>query len=235
MISRTNSRPNTLFITCAALGREVKAIIRKHGWDADIQAIDAKNHLYPTNIEREVEARLEQTDGQYQRRVVVYGHCGAHNLKAILEAHGAVQPEGPHCYEMFGGEHFYAAIKEEPGTYFLTDFLVRAWDKLVVKGLQLDRHPSLLNTMFRHYRRIIYYSQEQDPKLLAKANDIAQQLNLSLEVEHVGYGELERRLIAIMERPLPPPATPKQGKQYFRNLRESRTESTMSRSLDAAT
>ena len=37
--------PKTLFIACAALGAEVKAIIRRHGWDAEFEAINAKLHL----------------------------------------------------------------------------------------------------------------------------------------------------------------------------------------------
>lgn len=189
----------TLFITCAALGREVKAIIKKHGWDADFQAIDAKLHLYPQKIGPAVEERLDRTEGQYQRRVVVYGHCGAFDLDDLLKKRGAVRPLGPHCYEMYGGEHFARALADEPGTYILTDFLVRAWDVLVTRGLQIDEHPKLKGVMFRHYRRLIYFSQAQDEQLIAKAHEIAEWLNLPLTIQHVGYGDLERRLVAIME------------------------------------
>ena len=124
--------PKTIFIACAALGREVRAIINKHGWDADFQAIDAKLHLYPQKLGPAVEERLERTEGQFERRVVVYGHCGAFDLDGILKKHGAVRPIGPHCYEMYGGQHFARALTEEAGTYILTDFLVRAWDTLVI-------------------------------------------------------------------------------------------------------
>ena len=86
----------TVFITCAALGREVRAIIAKHGWDADFQAIDAKLHLYPPKIAEAVEERLDRTEGRYDRRIVVYGHCGAFTLDALLERRGAVRPLGPH-------------------------------------------------------------------------------------------------------------------------------------------
>ena len=192
--------PKTIFIACSALGKEVRAIIRKYGWHADFRPIDAKFHLYPSKIETAVEARLAETDGAYERRVVVYGHCGAHNLDAIIARHpGAERPVGPHCYEMYGGDDLRRAVKDEPGTYFLTDYLVQVWDKLIVRGLKLDVHPKLVGLMFGHYKRMIYYSQEEDSGLREKARAIADSLGLALEVRHVGYGDLERRLVAIME------------------------------------
>ncbi len=133
----------TLFVACAALGREVKAIVNKYGWDADIHSIDAKLHVHPPKIGPAVDAVLKVSGPPYQRRVVVFGHCGSRDLDAILEKHDAVRPLGPHCYEMYGGEGFAKAIREEPGTYFLTDFLIRAWRKLVVEGLELDKYPEL--------------------------------------------------------------------------------------------
>lgn len=198
-MTELNHTPKTIFITCAALGREVKAIIKKHGWNADFQAIDAKLHLRPNKIGPAVEERLQQTDGQYERRVVVYGHCGAFDLDGILEKHGAVRPLGPHCYEQYGGQHFAEAVKQEPGTFILTDFLIRAWKKFVVQGLKIDKHPKLKDLMFHRYKRLVYFSQEEDEQLIAQAGEIAAWLNLPLEVTHVGYGDLERRLVAIME------------------------------------
>jgi hypothetical protein len=197
--------PKTIFIACSALGKEVTAIIGKYGWHADFRPINAIHHLYPSQIEDQVEAKLCETDGAYERRVVVYGHCGAQNLDAIIGAHeGVVRTAGPHCYEMYGGEDFRAAVKEEPGTYILTDYLIQVWDKMIVRGLKLDRHPKLVKLMFGHYKRMIYYSQEVDQALIRKAGLIAESLCLELVVRHVGYGDLERRLVAIMEgRPQP--------------------------------
>jgi len=198
-MNKQHQEPKTIFIACAALGREVKAIIKRHGWNADFEAIDAKLHLYPDKIGPAVEERLKKNDGKYERRVVVYGHCGAFDLDGILEKHGAVRPLGPHCYEMYGGEHFAQALEQEPGTFILTDYLIHAWDKFVVKGLKLDKHPQLKEMMFGNYRQLLYYSQEEDDDLIAKAQEIADWLKLTLVVEHVEYGDLERRLVAIME------------------------------------
>lgn len=200
------AQPDTLFLACSALAKEVRAITRKYGWHADFRALDSRYHLYPMKIEQAVEQCLNDTDAAgYRRRVVVYGHCGAHNLDAILARHaGAVRPVGPHCYEMYGGDDFRKAVKEVPGTYILTDYLVQAWDKLIVRGLKLDKHPQLSRVMFAHYRRMIYYAQEESESLVDKARAIAAALGLELIVRPVGYGELEARLVAIMQaRPQP--------------------------------
>ncbi|MBI3375370.1 MAG: DUF1638 domain-containing protein [Betaproteobacteria bacterium] len=199
-------RPDTLFIACSALGKEVRTIIQKYGWHADFIPLDSRYHLYPMKIEEAVEKCLNDTDGDgYGRRVVVYGHCGAHNLDAILANHaGAVRPVWPHCYEMYCGEDFRTAVKEVPGTYILTDYLVHAWDKLIVRGLKLDKHPKLTKVMFAHYKRMIYYAQEESESLIDKARAIAGSLGLELEVRAVGYGALEPRIVAIMAgRPQP--------------------------------
>ena len=197
---KVSPRPRALFIACAALGREVKAIIKRHGWDADFESIDARLHLRPERIGAAVERRLQQAKGKYERYVVVYGHCGAFDLDDVLKKYGAVRPLGPHCYEMFGGAEFSRALSEEPGTFILTDFLVHAWDKFVVQGLKIDRRPELKALLFTHYKRIVYFTQERDNAALRqRAGEIAAWLGLKLELRHTGHGDLERRLLAIME------------------------------------
>ena len=205
-------QPKTVFIACAALGREVKQIIKKHGWHAEFQAIDARLHLRPAEIGPAVRERLEQTAGRYERRVVVYGHSGAMDLDDILAEHDAVRPLGPHCYEMYGGEAFAQELKREPGTFILTDYLIHAWEMFVVRGLKLDQHPQLKPLLFRHYRRVIYFSQEKSDALVTRAQEICDWLQLPLEVRHVGYGDLERRLEAIMtDQPQPTSAMTHDG------------------------
>ncbi|MYH70009.1 MAG: DUF1638 domain-containing protein, partial [Gammaproteobacteria bacterium] len=103
-------------------------------------------------------------------------------------------------YEMFGGGEFVRAMEEEIGTFILTDYLVHAWEKFVVKGLKLDRHPELQSLFFGNYKRMVYFTQERDnADLVARAGEIADSLGLELEIRHTGYGDLERRLAAIME------------------------------------
>ncbi len=62
-----------------------------------------------------------------------------------------------------------ALLAAEPGTYLLTDFLVRSFDRTVLAGLGLDRHPELWPDYFGHYRRLVWLAQARDADLDAAA------------------------------------------------------------------
>ena len=205
-IAPEETRERTVMVACAALGKELREIIDRYGWDVDLRVINARLHNRPQLITGAVAEKLAETSGDYDRQVVVYGHCGASGLDALLRETGAVRPLGPHCYEMFGSEEFVRMMDEEPGTFFLTDFLVKSWRNLVVEGLLLDRHPDLKEMLFGNYRRVAYLIQVEEEKLLARAQEIADWLGLPLVTRVVGYGHLEERLAAIMER-RPQPVT----------------------------
>ncbi|TMC29642.1 MAG: DUF1638 domain-containing protein [Chloroflexi bacterium] len=187
-------------LICGALGKEVKTIVDEHGWDVDIYGVPAMHHFYPKKIVDAVERRLEQLSGRYRRVVVVYGDCGtAGALDPVLERHGAVRLRGPHCYEMFAGENFDQVAEEQPATFFLTDWLVRNFERAVVRGLGLDRYPDLKPVYFGNYTNLLYLVQFPSDALAAKAREIAAYLELPLEVRFVGFGELETRLAELVE------------------------------------
>ncbi len=85
---------------------------------------------------------------------------------------------------------------EDPATFFLTDFLARNFDRLVIKGLGLDRHPELLPTYFGNYHRLVYLAQTDDPALLAAARRAARRLGLDFELRRTGYGGLATSVVA---------------------------------------
>lgn len=191
----------TGLIICGALGREVVDIVRRRGWDAEVIGVTALDHLYPERIAPDVEARIQALRSEYERLIVVYGDCGSGGM---LDRMLARYPEieripGPHCYEMYAGEDFDRMMAEEPGTYFLTDFMVRSFRGAILKGMGLDRFPELAGEYFRNYTRIVYLAQTDDPEYREKAQVIAEYLNLPLEVRTTGYGALESRLAALME------------------------------------
>lgn len=194
---------STAVIVCGALGREVLDIVRLHGWDADVLGISAADHMTPGRITSDVEKRLLAIRDQYARVIVVYGDCGTHGtLDKLLDQCGIPRISGPHCYEMYGGESFAQLMAEEPGTYFLTDFLVRAFKGTIIKGMGLDRYPELKADYFRHYKRLVYLAQRPDDDLIARAEAIAHYLELPLVVRVTGYGELGARLVCLMEEPI---------------------------------
>lgn len=192
----------SLLIVCGALAREVLTLRDKHGWDADVQAVPAGLHNRPARIPEAVVERAEACNHhQYDRVVVVYGDCGTGGrLQAVLDQHGWLGLSVPHCYSLFAGsDRFEQFMREEPGTFFLTDYLAGSFDHLVTEGLGLDRHPELREEYFRRYRRMVYLSQRVSPELIAKAHQASESLGLPLEVQHTGLAELDRELVQLLE------------------------------------
>jgi len=191
-----------LVLACGALAREVLAVVRANGWKSvDVQCLPAKLHLTPGRIPAAVDAKLQQVAADYDRVFVAYADCGTVGaLDGVLAAHGAERLAGAHCYSVFAGADAWQQLhEEEPGTFYLTDFLVRHFDSLVVQALGLDRYPDLLPDIFGNYRRVVYLAQSEDPDLLARARAAAATLGLELEYRLTGYGELAPSLERFVE------------------------------------
>ena len=207
------------FVLCGALACEVIALAQRHAWDVALFGVAAKDHMTPLRIAPDVERRLRELIPRFERIVVVYGDCGSSGrLDEVLARYNVPRIAGPHCYEMYGGATFDSLMAEQPGTFFLTDFLVRGFEGTVLKGLGVDRFPELKDVYFANYTRLVYLVQEQDQALLDKAAAIAQGLGLPLELRHTGYGLLEARLVELMaeihhERYRPVLASPVTGDQ----------------------
>ena len=191
----------TALIVCGALARELIAIKEKRGWNADLLGVPAQLHNRPEKIGTAVQKRIHEARAEYERVIVVYGDCGTGGkLDEALAAEGVERIAGPHCYEMYAGGHdFTTLMAEEPGAYFLTDYLLRSFESLVIKGMGLDRHPELREIYFRNYTCLLYLAQVDDEALREKAQWAADYLGLTLEIRQTGYGALESRLVALMD------------------------------------
>src|SRR5204862_6417368 len=130
---------------------------------------------------------------------VAYGDCGSYGaIDSVLAAAGVERLEGEHCYDVFARREVRAALAQEPGTYFLTDFLARTFAHTVVRELGLDRHPELRDAYFRHYTRVLWLAQRPTPATRAAAERAAARLGLPLEIREVGEEALERQLEALL-------------------------------------
>jgi hypothetical protein len=186
--------PRVVVIGCGALARELLALTRDIP-GVKVHCVDARLHMRPSKIAGAVAERIDKTRAAYGddvRIFVAYADCGTGGaLDAVLEREGVERIEGAHCYEFYAGSSVYAALQdEELGTFYLTDFLARQFESLVLVGLGLDRHPELIDDYFGSYRRLVYLAQTDDPDLTARARAAADRLGLTFERRPTGYGGL---------------------------------------------
>jgi hypothetical protein len=189
----SGDRPGVLILACGAVAREVLAVIRLNGWThVDVRCLPAKLHSTPQKIAGAVDEKLTELAGRYERVFVAYADCGtAGALDIVLDRHGVERLPGAHCYGFLAGNDAWDVMQEEEaGTYYLTDFLARHFDALVVRPYRLDTDPELIQLMFGNYKRVMYLAQTDDPALRKRARAAAEFLGLAYEERRTGYGEL---------------------------------------------
>ena len=201
-VSFPTATANVLILACGAIAREVLAVIDLNGWaHVDVRCLPAKLHNTPKQIAGAVDAKLTELAGRYDSVFVAYADCGtAGALDVVLERHGVERLPGAHCYGFLAGNDAWDAMQEdEPATFYLTDFLARHFEALVVRGLKLDVHPELVPMMFGNYVRVVYLAQTENPALQARAEAAAAFLGLAFEQRRTGYGELEPALVQFVK------------------------------------
>jgi hypothetical protein len=183
-------------IACGALAGPVREIAARRGWPAEVHSLPAVLHNRPARIAPAVEQLATDLLGRGRRVAVAYADCGSYGaLDGLCERLGLARLPGLHCYDVLAGPGRVAALlRAEPGTYLLTDFLVRGWSRLVLAELGLDRHPELWPDYFGHYRRLVWLAQDRDTGLDRAAAAIAASFGLPLTIVETGTGRLERAL-----------------------------------------
>jgi hypothetical protein len=188
-----------LIIACGALAHEITALRRANGWDQmDVRCLPAELHNRPEKIPAAVRAMIRAARGGYQSIFVAYADCGTGGLlDVVLREEGVERIPGAHCYEFFATAAVFAALAEaEPGTFYLTDFLLRHFERLVIRGLGLDRHPELFAAYFGNYRKLVYLAQAPQADSQEQGRAIALRMGLEFEYRQTGYGTLGVTLAA---------------------------------------
>jgi len=202
-------------IACGAIAHELVAIIRANRWEhCKVQCLPAVLHNYPERIPDAVRAKIQAAKLRYAHVFVAYADCGTGGLlDKVLEEEGVQRLPGAHCYVFFAGaDAFQALSDQELGTFYLTDFLARHFERLIVKTFRLDEHPELAEMLFGNYRRVVYLAQTQNSALTAMARSAAERLGLQFERRFTGYGELAEQLVQFEAQ-----TEPVTGESQWRN------------------
>jgi hypothetical protein len=195
----------TAIIACGALGPPIRQIVQRRGWDVEIHLMPSLLHNRPRSIAPRVEGLATQLQSSGRAVVLAYADCGTYGaLDDVCERLRLGRLHGLHCYDVLAGaDRVRELFEQEPGTYLLTDFLVKSFRRAVLKELGLDEHPELWDDYFAHYTRIVWLAQDHSEELETEALAIARMFSLPLTVREVGTGSLERELDALIKGAAP--------------------------------
>lgn len=192
----------TLVIACGALAHEITALIKNNQWShLKVQCLPADLHNTPQDIPEAVRQKIQLGREKFEHIFVAYADCGTGGLlDNVLREENVERLPGAHCYAFYAGQQdFEAMAEEELGTFYLTDFLARHFERLIMHGMGLNKHPELLPMMFGNYKRLVYLAQRPTPELEARAQAAADSLGLTYTFKDTGYGELAQGIRATAE------------------------------------
>ena len=195
--------PRVLILACGALATEIRDIARLHHLDnVTLECLPGILHNRPSEIPDAVRARLDRARGRYDRILLGYADCGtAGELADIAAREGIEMMPGAHCYQFFAGQEVFDKMHDDdPTAFYLTDYLVKHFDRIILEGLGIDAHPELRDLYFGNYTKMIYLAQTDDPELDVRARSCADRLGLAFERVATTYGDLEPAVVEISTR-----------------------------------
>jgi len=192
----------TLVIACGAIAREILAVSTLNGWEhLEVQALPAGLHNRPERIPGAMREKIEANKNLFDRIICGYADCGTGGLlDEVIDEYGIERLPGAHCYAFFTGHEDFAELAEEElGTFYLTDYLARQFETLIIKGMGIDRHPELRDMYFQHYKRLVYLAQTDDAALQEKAQAAADRLGLAYEYRYTGLMPFDSDMQTLMK------------------------------------
>ena len=188
---------SALVIACGALAKEITTLIDINQWShMRVQCVPAKIHNTPEQIPDAVRTLIHKARDKYAHIYIAFADCGTGGLlDTVIREENVERLPGAHCYEFFAGSEAFSEISDdELGTFYLTDFLARHFDRIIIEELGIAKHPELRDMYFGNYKKLIYLAQTDNPELIQMAQDAASKLNLEYEYRRTDYGDLEKGL-----------------------------------------
>jgi len=196
------SNEDILIIGCGAIAHEINEIIRLNNWkNITLKCLNANLHNRPEKLPAKIKDAIDQHIDDYSKIFIAYADCGSGGLiDLMLKDYDIERLEGAHCYEFYAGMRSFKELSEkEIGTFYLTDFLVKHFDRLVIEGLGISKHPNLKDDYFRNYKNVVYLAQNPSNDLELKARKCADFLNLEFSIHYTGLENFEHQLKEVMK------------------------------------
>ena len=188
-------------VACGALSGHVVDIVERHNLDVTVEAIEPLFHNTPSEIPPAVEDAIKRLQETCDKIAIAYADCGTYGeLDSVCEYYDVERLQGDTCYDVFATiNRMKSEFESIPGTYVLTDFLVRTFERSVIQELGLDRYPHLRDDYFHAYTRMLWIAQHPTPELEQLADRAASLVDLPLEIVHVGDQHLEEQLLDLIK------------------------------------
>jgi hypothetical protein len=196
------SSSGILVIACGALAKEILAVRATNEWDhMAVQCLPANLHNRPDKIPGAIREKIRANRERFTSIFVAYGDCGTGGmLDKVLQEEGVERIPGAHCYEFYAGPaRFDELVEKELGTFYLTDFLLKHFDRLIINGLGIDKHPELLTVYFGNYKKLVYLGQIASDANIRSGREAAKRLGLEFDYSFTGYGDLATSLTGANE------------------------------------
>ncbi len=188
-------------VACGALASHIREIAARRGWNVTVRPLPAALHNRPQRIAGDVKRAVAAGQASGAKAVLGYADCGTYGaLDDLAATAGVSRLPGLHCYDLYAGQaQIERLFAEEPGTYLLTDYLIKSFERAVIQPLGLDRHPELWPDYFAHYTRLAWLAQRATTELEEQATRIAARFNLPLTRIDTGTKGLEAALAVLLE------------------------------------
>lgn len=191
---------NVGIVACGAIATHINSIQERYGLDITIYPLPPLLHNSPKKIAGEVNLVLTEIKSKHEKCAVAYADCGTYGaLDEVLRQHNVSRLGGDHCYDVFAGKkEIEEIIATTPGTYFLTDFLVKSFHRSVVVELGLDTRPELRDDYFKNYQSVVWLAQNPTEELEEDARAAAQLIGHPLTIKIVGEEKLAKELLKLV-------------------------------------
>lgn len=143
----------TVLIACSVLQAEIDSLCRSRWPSLRVRYLSSMLHMYPQNLDDQLQAAVAAEMVSGLKIVLVYGDC-CPAMADLAESSGIARTKGGNCCELLLGREEYRRL-EHVGVFFLLPEWARRWREIfrIELGLTHDNARGLMRDM---HTRLMY-------------------------------------------------------------------------------